>query len=75
MNNLTYYVSDDMVIGREELPEGFDLDRFCEVLQEHVLGEIVPDPIGSRTHLSDAKIPEGAFLGALNEYSAEIGWA
>ncbi len=65
-----FYVDREMC-GGDELPEDFDLDDFCEVLQGK-LGdvEVVPatDLPAEHYNRSSTLVPEAVFFEALGEY-------
>jgi hypothetical protein len=58
--------------GGESLPEDFDLEEFCEVLQGKVAAEVeivpVPEPAGEARNLDRALVSEAVFCEALGEY-------
>ncbi len=65
-----FYVDWNMC-GGEQLPEDFDLEEFCEVLQGKVPEvEIVPvtDPDETALNFDPSLVGEHAFAEALGEY-------
>ena len=66
-----FYV-DLAMCGGESLPEDFDLEEFCEVLQGKVTAEVeivpVTDSGGEARNRDRALVSEGVFREALGEY-------
>lgn len=65
-----YYVDWEMC-GGEELPQDFDLEDFCEVLQGKLSGvEVVPvmDANEHAVNLDESIVPQTVFTEALGEY-------
>lgn len=65
------YFVDWMMCGGEELPEDFDLEEFCEVLQGKPSGvEIVPllDTKERALNRDPLLVPQSVFTEALGEY-------
>lgn len=65
-----YYVDWEMC-GGEELPQDFDLEDFCEVLQGKLSGvEVVPvtDANEHAVNLDESMVPQTVFTEALGEY-------
>lgn len=65
-----YYV-DWAMCGGEELPEDFDLEDFCEVLQGKLVDvEVVAvtDPAEDALNRDPTLVPESVFVEALGEY-------
>jgi hypothetical protein len=66
-----YYVNVTMC-GGESLPEDFDLEDFCEVLQGKVAGDIevvpVTEPSASTVNRDSTLVSQHVFLEALGEY-------
>jgi len=66
-----FYV-DLAMCGGESLPEDFDLEEFCEVLQGKVTSDVeivpVPDPGVLARNLDGALVSEGVLREALGEY-------
>ena len=65
-----FYV-DWAMCGGEELPEDFDLEDFCEVLQGKLAGvEVVPvtDPGENAINRDESLVPDTVFTEALGEY-------
>jgi hypothetical protein len=66
-----FYV-DLAMCGGESLPEDFDLEEFCEVLQGKVAAEVeivpVADPAGEARNRDRALVSEAVFREALGEY-------
>ena len=62
---------DRAVCGGEELPEDFDLEEFCEVIQGKVPdAEIIPmtDPKERAVNLDPSLVSQAVFNEALGEY-------
>ena len=65
-----YYV-DRAMCGGESLPDDFDLDEFCEVLQGKLGNiEVVPvtDPTDEARNRDPGLVTESVFYEALGEY-------
>jgi len=65
-----YYV-DRAMCGGDSLPEDFDLEEFCEVLQGKVQNdiEVVPaEPGMEAVNLDESLVTDAVFLEALGEY-------
>jgi hypothetical protein len=66
-----FYV-DVAMCGGESLPEDFDLEEFCEVLQGKVTAEVeivpVTDPASAVRNLDRNLVSEAVFCEALGEY-------
>jgi hypothetical protein len=65
-----YYV-DRAMCGGDSLPEDFDLEEFCEVLQGKVQDdiEVVPaEPGAEAVNLDESLVTDAVFLEALGEY-------
>jgi hypothetical protein len=65
-----YYV-DRAMCGGDSLPEDFDLEEFCEVLQGKVQNdiEVVPaEPGMEAVNLDESMVTDAVFLEALGEY-------
>jgi hypothetical protein len=66
-----FYVDQGMC-GGESLPEDFDLEEFCEVLQRKVQDDIeivaVPDANGEVMNLDPTLVTDHIFHEALGEY-------
>lgn len=65
-----YYV-DRAMCGGDSLPEDFDLEEFCEVLQGKVQDdiEVVPaEPGTEAVNLDESLVTDAVFFEALGEY-------
>ena len=65
-----FYV-DMAMCGGEELPDDFQLEEFCEVLQGKLSGiEVVPvlDPDEEAFNRDPGLVPDSVFAEALGEY-------
>ena len=66
-----YYVDLDMC-GGDWLPQEFDLEEFCEVLQGKVDGDVeivpVPYPEEHAINYDDKLVPDPVFHEAMGEY-------
>jgi hypothetical protein len=67
-----FYV-DLAMCGGDSVPEDFDLEEFCEVLQGKVTAEVeivpVPGPPGEVSNRDHSLVSEAVFREALGEYS------
>jgi hypothetical protein len=66
-----YYV-DLAMCGGDSLPEDFDLEEFCEVLQGKVTAEVeivaVPEPGSDSSNRDRTLVSDAIFREALGEY-------
>lgn len=65
-----FYV-DRAMCGGDSLPDGFDLEEFCEVLQGKLQDdiEVVPaEPGGDAVNRDGSIVTDAVFLEALGEY-------